>query len=151
MPILNVAHFRQQQQADCLAACAQMALVHLGIQVRYDRLLRLLKVKSFGASFYNLQALDQLGASIKIGEGDMALLSSALAQTLPILTSVDTQDLPYWTTIERHVVLVVGIDADMVYVNDPAFANAPQRVERLTFESAWLRRDYVYSVIQAKR
>jgi ABC-type bacteriocin/lantibiotic exporter with double-glycine peptidase domain len=54
MPILKIAHYRQQQQADCLAACALMALTHLGIHVRYARLLRLLQVKSFGASFYNL-------------------------------------------------------------------------------------------------
>ena len=147
MPILPITHYRQQQQADCLAACASMALTHLNIRVRYGRLLRLLQVKSFGASFYNLRALDQLGVSTTIGDGDMSILKSYLNQKLPILTSVDTQDLPYWHTIERHVVLVIGSDIDIVYVNDPAFANVPQRVDRVLFESAWLWRDYVYGVI----
>ncbi len=150
MPILKVAHTRQKQQADCLADCAFMALTHLGVAVRYDRLLRLLQVKSFGASFYNLRALDEVGVSATFGDGDMAILEAYLTQQLPVLTSVDTQDLPYWDTMERHVVLVVGIDATTVYLNDPAFAAAPQPVERRTFESAWLRREYVYGVIQLK-
>lgn len=151
MPILNITHFRQRQQADCLAACAKMALMHLGIHVRYPRLLRLLQVKSFGASFYNLQALDQIGAAVTISEGDMTILESYLAQALPVLASVDTQDLSYWDSVERHVILVIGIDADKVYANDPAFGHAPQQIDRLAFESAWLRRDYVYAVIQTKR
>ncbi len=65
MPILQGAHYRQQQQADCLAACASMALTHLNI--------------------------------------------------------------------------------------DPAFADAPQQVDRVLFESAWLRRDYVYALILPKQ
>jgi uncharacterized protein YvpB len=80
----------------------------------------------------------------------MTILEAYLNQQLPVLTSVDTQDLPYWDTIERHVVLVIGIDLNTVYVNDPAFATAPQSVERRVFESAWLRRDYVYGVLQLK-
>ncbi len=130
MPILKIAQYRQQQQADCLAACAFMALTHLGIRIRYTRLLRLLQVKSFGACFYNLRALDELGVAATIGDGEMTILESHLNQQLPVLTSVDTQDLPYWDTVERHVVLVIGLDLHTVYVNDPAFAAAPQPVER---------------------
>lgn len=106
MPILRITHYRQQQQADCLAACAYVALTHLGIRIRYDRLLRLLQVRSFGASFYNLHALHELGVSATMGDGDMTILEAYLNQQLPVLASVDTQDLPYWDTSERHVVLV---------------------------------------------
>ena len=34
--LLNVPKVQQRQQADCLAACAQMALTHLGEQIDYD-------------------------------------------------------------------------------------------------------------------
>jgi uncharacterized protein YvpB len=44
-------------------------------------------------------------------------------------------------------VLVVGFDEHAVYINDPAFEQAPQRVPRADFELAWLEFDYRYAVI----
>ncbi|MBV7340059.1 hypothetical protein KFU94_70005 [Chloroflexi bacterium TSY] len=33
MPLLNVIHYSQRYEADCLAACARMVLEHIGIRV----------------------------------------------------------------------------------------------------------------------
>lgn len=43
--------------------------------------------------------------------------------------------------------VVVGIETDTILLHDPAFADAPQRVNRTEFESAWLEREYVYATI----
>ena len=48
--LLPVLHQQQRQQADCLAACAAMILAYLDVDIEYDQLLRLLKVKPFGAA-----------------------------------------------------------------------------------------------------
>ena len=37
--LLPIPHQRQRTEADCLAACAAMALTHLGISIAYDQLL----------------------------------------------------------------------------------------------------------------
>ena len=70
MTLLSVSHRKQQQSADCLAACAAMVLDHLHIPVQYERLLRLLRVDYFGAFFRNLQYLESLGVSVLIETGD---------------------------------------------------------------------------------
>lgn len=75
MPLLKVTHQQQQRSSDCLAACAAMALNHLGVQIRYNT----------------------------------------------------------------------------ISLNDPAFVDSPKTVERILFESAWLRCDYICAVIQQRK
>lgn len=147
MLLLNVPHHQQRRDADCLATCAAMALEYLAIPFRYERLLRILHVESAGASFFNLNNLTKLGVFVKVEEGDMDLMQSYLDKGLPIIVSVETRELPYWRTTVRHAVAVIGADEGVVYLNDPAFAKAPQIVERKLFELAWLQRDYLYGVI----
>lgn len=36
---------------------------------------------------------------------------------------------------------------NQVRLNDPAFPDAPKVVPRIQFESAWLRREYLYALI----
>ena len=71
-PLLPVSHRRQEQQADCLAACAAMILAYLQIPVNYSRLRRLLNVRYFGAFFSDIANLGVLGVAVTVGEGDMA-------------------------------------------------------------------------------
>lgn len=152
MPLLKVNHQQQQRSSDCLAACAAMALNYLGVQVQYNRLLRLLRVRDAGASFFNLRALEPLGVSVLLAEGDMDQLDTHLADGYPVIASVDTVDLPHWNNESTfHAVVVVGNDVGMIALHDPAFADAPKIVERISFESAWLRREYVYAAIQPHR
>ena len=46
-----------------------------------------------------------------------------------------------------HALVVVGIDDDAFYVNDPYLNQAPQRVPRIHFELAWFRFDNLCAVI----
>jgi len=54
---------------------------------------------------------------------------------------VDTGELPYWSTSADHVVVVVGLDEERVYLNDPYFESAPQSVSHIAFRLALLRFD----------
>ena len=55
--LLAVPHQRQQQEADCLAACATMVLAYLNVDIKYQQLLKLLKVKPYGTPGQNLKYL----------------------------------------------------------------------------------------------
>lgn len=150
MPTLSVTHVPQRHEADCLAACAAMALSYVGIQVRYNQLLRLLQVDTneAGASFYHLKWLESLGAKVSIGDGHMALLETYLSHRQPVIVSVDTRELPYWNNLwQFHAVVIVGMEANNILINDPAFQKAPQQVNHIHLESAWLEREYVYATI----
>ena len=149
MPLLALTHQQQRRRSDCLAACAAMVLDYLGVQVRYSRLTRILRIRDAGTSFYNLRHLSALGVSVLFEDGDMVALEDHITNGHPVIASVDTQDLRYWQGQSvLHAVVIVGLDANTVSLHDPAFPNAPQVAERIAFESAWLRRDYVCAIVQ---
>ena len=79
MNLLPISHRRQQQQADCLAACAAMVLDYLQVPISYDRLLRLLNIRAHGAAFANLRNLANLGVAVVVAEGDLEHLQKLLA------------------------------------------------------------------------
>ncbi|MCB0104280.1 MAG: C39 family peptidase [Caldilineaceae bacterium] len=146
--MLSVTHQQQRQRSDCLAACAAMVLDYHGVKVNYSRLLRVLRMRDIGTSFYNLRALETLGVTVLVEDGSMDQLEVCLTSGQPLIASVDTQDLLYWNgQAVLHAVVVVGSDADTISINDPAFGVAPQEIDRVNFESAWLRREYVSAVI----
>lgn len=148
MLLLKVPHYPQRTQADCLAACAMMTLTYIGVKVQDQQLLRLLRVSDSGASFYNLQHLQTVGVTVQIQDGYMELVDQCIQNNQPVIVSVDTIDLPHWhQTSTLHALVVVGSDPNTIFVNDPALKTAPQAVERVRFELAWLRRDYVYATI----
>lgn len=129
-----------------------MVLANLGISIRYNRLQRLLKVRdNVGASFYNLQLLRELkeAISVTIDDGNMEMLEEYLEQGHPVIVAVDTIDLPYWNQESvSHAVVMVGLEESTVSLHDPWFEDAPKVVDRMLFESAWLRHEYAYAVIQ---
>lgn len=56
--------------------------------------------------------------------------------------------LTYWTEASFHVLVVVGFDDEKVYLNDPAFADAPQVALWDSFLAAWAEYDEAAVVIQ---
>ncbi|MBV7338193.1 C39 family peptidase [Chloroflexi bacterium TSY] len=148
--LLFVPNVRQRQQADCLAACAAMVLNYLGEQVKYDRLLQLLDTTAEGTPFTNIERLHTLGlfAESDRYRDDLSILSIYLDLRLPIIVAVQTWALPHWEEVDTdHAVVVVGLDDENVYINDPAFAEAPQVVPIDRFLHAWTYRDYRYGII----
>lgn len=145
--LLPVPHRKQRRQADCLAACAAMVLEYWKRPVGYARLMALLGIQDFGAPSSNIQRLADLGLSVCFSQGALADLEAHLARDEPCIVFLRTGELPYWTEDTGHAVVVVGLDSDSVYLNDPAFDRAPQRVSRGDFLLAWLEFDYDYAVI----
>jgi len=149
MPLLAVSHRKQEQQADCLAACAAMILDYLQVRVDYRRLIRLLRIRAYGAAFSNLRLLESLGLRVEIGRGDLETLRSIIEMGSPVIVALDTAYLSYWAEKTDHAIVVVGVDADMVIVHDPDLPEGPRWVPTVQFESAWLEHDYRYAVIRS--
>lgn len=148
MTLLTVSYRPQNQQADCLAACAAMVLDYLHVTLPYQQLLRLLRVDAIGTPFRNLRYLESLGLSVFIGEGSLPALREHLESGLPPIVAVDTAQLPYWQEATDHAIVVVGVDEQQIYVNDPDTPTAPQPISLADFELAWLEKDYLYAVIR---
>jgi predicted double-glycine peptidase len=67
---------------------------------------------------------------------------------IPCLVFVRTGDLPYWDEDTAHVLVAIGIDDEAIYVNDPAFDEAPQTVPLDHFLLAWSEFDHRCAVIR---
>lgn len=148
VPWLPVSHKRQRHRSDCLAACVTMIPAHLGRSVRYSRLMRLLNITpDLGAPASNVESLSVLNVSVEYGSGSMGDLATHITQGIPCIVFVHTVHLSYWPEAVRHTVVVVGMDEEQVYLNDPFFDVAPQIVSRLEFELAWDEMDNTYAVI----
>ena len=83
-----------------------------------------------GISTNPLSWFVDLNVHVRYAQGTMDELYSYLTSGKPCIVLIRTDQLPYWTYATDHAVLVVGFDEQAVYVNDPAFEHAPQRVPR---------------------
>jgi ABC-type bacteriocin/lantibiotic exporter with double-glycine peptidase domain len=146
--ILPVPHIPQRKQGECLAACAAMMLNYLGHSVNYDKLLKPLRVRtSIGAPASNIRRLENLGVTVIYKQGNWEELQAHLENNRPCMTLVQTGELPYWAEQSDHTVVVIGLDGEFVYLNDPAFSDTPIQVPRDEFDLAWLEKDEVYAVL----
>jgi ABC-type bacteriocin/lantibiotic exporter with double-glycine peptidase domain len=145
--LLSIPHHLQHSDGDCLAACAAMILEHLGISINYGRLLRLLGVKPYGTPGFHLKYIDKLGVNVRYVLGTLQELFQYLTDGKPCIVLVNTGHLPYWSYTTNHAIVIVGFNDREVFVNDPAFKQAPQRIPRDDFELAWMEFDYRYAVI----
>ena len=147
-PLLLVSHRPQIEQADCLAACAAMILDYLQIPVNYPRLQRLLNIRSFGAVFSDIVNLRTLGVSITVDEGDLSAVQGYLESGLPVIAAVNTGYLPsYWKEAVGHALVIIAVEDEGVYVNDPALLTAPRLITINEFLTAWGEKDFLYAVI----
>jgi ABC-type bacteriocin/lantibiotic exporter with double-glycine peptidase domain len=140
---------QQRRLGECLAACAMMVLDYFDIPINYQRLLRLLRVKQpEGTPFYNIQEISKQGISVIDGHGTLPELYNHLCDGHPCIVSVQTEELPHWQhQRSQHALLVVGMDEDHVYVNDPEFPQAPIRVPTGDFLLAWMEQEERYAVL----
>ena len=155
MTLLAVSHHKQQQSSDCLAACPAMVLQHLAIPIKYTQLIKLLGITEYGGIFSHIKRLESLGVSVFIGAGKADLIDGDEEKTLhhhlslglPLLASVETRWLDHWGVDTYHVVVVIGIAGDIVYVNDPYFDSSPIPVPLISFVSAWIEQKTLYAII----
>lgn len=127
-----------------------MVLDYLQIPYRYNRLLRLLKVRSFGTSFLHLQNLEKLGVKVQIVYGkDITELQDYLERGLPPIVYLNTEPLNYWNEETGHAVVVIGIDIDAnsVTVHDPFIQEPAKSINLISFEEAWIGQIMEYAII----
>ncbi len=148
--LLVVLHEQQRDDADCLAACALMCLRYLGKDVTYERVKQLLQTRWFGTPANNVTKLSQLGVRVELKELSASDVHKKLQMGLPVIAFVSTSDLPYWVTDTNHAIVVVGMDDGVVYVNDPAFNDAPQAISRVSFDLATLKFDGKCAVLSVR-
>jgi ABC-type bacteriocin/lantibiotic exporter with double-glycine peptidase domain len=146
---LPVLHQQQRELGECLAACAAMVLAYLDAPISYEHLSALLQIKQqVGAPSFNIRNLEQVGIRVVYKRGTLVELHDQLANNRPCIAFVKTGELSYWGQDDNdHAVVVVGLDAEFVYLNDPDFAEAPYRVSHGDFELAWQERDEYYATL----
>jgi ABC-type bacteriocin/lantibiotic exporter with double-glycine peptidase domain len=144
-------HRQQQRESDCLVACAEMVLNHLGIQLAYVRLRKLLRAGPEYTPFSHLRYLERLGLSIILDKQGTALIfETQIAVGLPVIVGVQTLDWQHWDkVVTEHAVVVVGIDRenDLIYIHDPFFPVAPIEMSLIAFEIGWQEKDRQYAII----
>jgi uncharacterized protein YvpB len=126
-----------------------MVLNSIGRKIDYSQVVQLLKIRNFGAPASNIRLIAQLGLAVTYSVTDIDGLFSSLENGEPVVVFLRTGDLPYWAYNTDHAVVVVGYDneAQVIYLNDPYFDQAPITVPRGFFELAWLERDYHFAII----
>jgi ABC-type bacteriocin/lantibiotic exporter with double-glycine peptidase domain len=147
---LPVPHRKQERDSDCLAACAAMVLAYLNRPTAYAELLTLLRIGPLGAPRRNVSRLAQLGLDVTYREATLPIVAAYLQAGEPVITFVDTTELTYWSFATNHAVVVIGLDAIEVVVNDPAFDTAPHRIPHDEFELAWLNSDNACAIITVR-
>jgi len=125
-----------------------MVLAYMGIKTKFWRLRWLLGTKSFGTPFLHIRQLESLGITINTRtSGSLAVLYQYLTQNHPCIVSIQTENLPYWNRNALHAVVVVGMDENYIYLNDPDLPDAPISVMQGDFDLAWLAQDERYAVL----
>lgn len=148
---LNVPHFHQELDYSCVAACARMVLAHHG-DVRSEADLRaLLDTQPTDTRAGNMMRLSGPAFEVYLRSSNLAELQSTLADNQPAIVFLKTGALEYWTMDIFHTVVLVGLDAMTVPLNDPYFATAPQLTSLQSFEKAWAATGQFAAFIQPRR
>ncbi|MBN1487258.1 MAG: C39 family peptidase [Anaerolineae bacterium] len=147
---LPVPHRIEAFAGGCLPACCQMALAYCGISKTQTFIASKLKyIAGVGTPARNIVFLDSLGVSVMWYEtGSLKALQQALAEYMVPVVFVRTGELPYWELDTPHTVVVVAIDIETVYVNDPAFDTVPISVPVGDFQLAWDEFEGQWAAIQ---
>lgn len=146
--LLPVPHFEQSQHGFCLPACVCMVLAHQNQPMSEQQLVKILGTRSFGTPISHVNRLQAYQYQVEFRSFTEAELKAYLLQGVPLIARVWTGMLTYWHEETFHVVVVVGYDDKYLYINDPAFAIAPQNVNWDSFLAAWAEYDEVAIAIR---
>ena len=149
-PFIAVPHYRQELSYSCLPACVRMILTFWKAEHTERELRVLFKTRMGGTSPAQVMLeLPRLGFSAAVWRGSLEALRSFVAQGTPCIVSLWTGELTYWAEETMHTVVVVGMDEDTLWVNDPSVPDAPQQIPGDEFAVAWSLADRVMIVIRS--
>jgi len=126
-----------------------MVLAYQGITLSEQELCELLDTQLAGTEVWNVLLLEVHVVNCRVGLDRASLnqLQELLTAGIPPIAIVVTRHLNYWKHDTIHAVVVVGITDEKVYVNDPAFPDAPHPVPRTAFLAAWSEFDFLAIVV----
>ncbi|MDM8521373.1 C39 family peptidase [Anaerolineales bacterium HSG6] len=126
-----------------------MVLAYWGHTVSEADMVKVLGTKVFGTPISHIKRLKKLGYRVDFGSLTLEQLKLSLNQGVPVIVQLWTTMLSYWNWISdsSHVVVVIGFDETYIYLNDPAFYNAPQQVLWDSFLAAWAEFDETSAII----
>ena len=145
---LNVPHFRQEFNYSCVAACVRMVIAHYGRNESEDSVRQLLGTTSRGTRAANVANVVQLGFDVRFGPSNLLQLRATLAADVPSIIFLLTGTLDYWETNEAHAVVLIGVDAASVYLNDPFFDTFAQQTSLANFQQAWATTGHLAAFIR---
>jgi hypothetical protein len=116
-----------------------MALAHFGVAVSQQQIARRLgHVPGAGIPAPNIVRVAQYGVDVRHAEGGtLEDVRHAIDNGAVVIVFVRTGELPYWEEDVPHAVMVVAVGTDVVYLDDPAFENAPIPAPLGDFMLAW--------------
>lgn len=145
---LNVPHLLQNNDGYCLPACASMVLAYWQNPISQEKIAILLDATQQGVPGSRIRRLENWGYQITYRPATLAELQTWIEQGIPPIVLVDTDFLEYWDVGTPHAVVVIGFDDSFIYLNDPAFATAPQQTSLDGFLAAWTEMDDIVAVIE---
>jgi ABC-type bacteriocin/lantibiotic exporter with double-glycine peptidase domain len=134
---LNVPHFQQEAEYSCIAACVRMVLAYHGDTRTEAELRTLLDTQPTGTRAGNIMRVSGSTFEVYLRPSNLVELRRVLADQQPPIVFLKTAALEYWSMDIFHTVVLIGLDASTVAVNDPYFATAPQTATVQGFEKAW--------------
>lgn len=149
--LLKVPHLSQPYDALCLPACAAMILAYWGeptTPVTIEHLANLFDtMELIGTPASRILRLQKWGWAVTYREGNIDSLRELTTRKIPPIVMVRTGFLDYWDANVFHAAVVVGIDEQAVYLNDPEFESAPQACAIDTFIAAWIEHEQMVATI----
>jgi ABC-type bacteriocin/lantibiotic exporter with double-glycine peptidase domain len=124
-----------------------MVLAHHGRLLPEADLRQFLDTRPHGTKARNLHAVASLGFEVQFSTANLSQLRDALATALLPIVFVETGPLDYWKIDCAHVAVVVGIDDNYVYLNDPFFDTAPQQTSLSSFLQGWAANGHLAVVL----
>jgi ABC-type bacteriocin/lantibiotic exporter with double-glycine peptidase domain len=126
-----------------------MVLHHGGMVVEQAKLAHQLGVEpdvGIPASRISRLASRRIKVTYKIGE--WATVQTWLSQNVPVIAMIQAGELPHWQgEAFTHAVVVIGYDATLIWLLDPAAQPEPMVVSIDEFMLAWGEIDYRYAVV----
>jgi hypothetical protein len=128
-----------------------MVLAYYG-DVRAEADLRsVLDTRPTGTRAGNLMRLSGPAFEVYLRASNLAELQSVLADNQPVIVFLKTGPLEYWKMDIFHTVVLIGLDATAVVLDDPYFATAPQSTSLQSFEKAWAATGQFAEFIRPRR
>jgi ABC-type bacteriocin/lantibiotic exporter with double-glycine peptidase domain len=125
-----------------------MVLAYLESPVTENKVGELFEAAEFGVPSSRIIHLEKWGYQVIYRSASLSELQQWIGQGQPVIAFVYTRFLDYWTAVTPHAVVIIGIDNENVYLNDPAFEIAPQTCSINGFLAAWVEMDEVTALIE---